>query len=434
MSTYRLRLKVGPRQLEQLGTNDFVWLPRPKRSSIQTTLSPRLEEFGNVPELHVDLVRLAVLVYLADRSSPREMGTGVRWDRELELTVPVSSPALWTDAADELSDLLNMLSGDRWELDFEQARPFRRSEVADVKPAPVVCLFSGGADSLAGALAAYEKTGVPPVLVSHWDSNGASAVQTELVAELASLWGATPDHERVQLRRRSTQVGSGTEFPQERSRRTRSFLFLSLGLAVAAVRGSSLWMSENGFTTINPPLSPERRGSLTTRTTNPGFLDGLSDTLRRLGLSVDLHNPLENMTKGDVLAQAAQRLPAGRADALFSRTHSCGKTPWFKGFSQSAQCGLCFGCLIRRGSFDASGLTDSTVYIEKTLRGGPRRAQFVTPTRRKTLEAVRYRLTRGYQATDLFALGLPSRITIADALGLVSRGLEELRPVVESIP
>jgi 7-cyano-7-deazaguanine synthase in queuosine biosynthesis len=425
---------VGSRQLEKLSASDFVWRPRGEESSIETSLSPRLEELGDVPALHVDFVRLAVLVFLADRSSPREQGTGVRWDRDLELTLPVSAPDLWSETAEELANLLHVLSGDQWQLSFEQERLPRRRPVVEAGPAQVVCLFSGGADSLAGALEAQATTGTAPVLVSHWDANSTAAVQTRLVDELAGLWGATPDHHRLQVRRRAHQVGSGLAFPDEKSRRTRSLLFLALGLAVAAVRDAELWMSENGFTGINPPLSPERRGSLTTRTTHPGFLDGLVNALQRMGLKADLRNPLAQLTKGEVLVEATQHVPAGRADAFFSMTHSCGKTPWFRGFAQGAQCGLCFGCLVRRGSFVASGLNDATEYIEDALRGDARRPDFVTPTRRKTIEAVRYRLRRGYSASDLLALGLPPRIAIDDAVALVNRGLDELRPVVDSIP
>jgi hypothetical protein len=360
MSSHRLLLRVGPRQLERLSINDFLWRPRGEASSMETSIGPRLEELGNVPPLHVDFVRLAVLVFLADRSAPRDQGPGVRWDRDLELTVPVSAPELWNGAATELAHLLHVLSGDRWQLTFESERPPRRRAVAEVKPARVVCLFSGGADSLAGAVEAHAKVGAVPVLVSHWDMNSTSTVQTGLVDELSSLWGASPDHHRLELRRWAYQVGSGNAFRDEKSRRTRSFLFLALGLAAAAARGAQLWMSENGFTAINPPLSPERRGSLTTRTTHPGFTDGLVNLLRRLGLRADVRNPLEELTKGEVLSGAAQHLSAGVAGNLFAKTHSCGKVPWFKGFPQGAQCGLCFGCLVRRASFVASGLPDGT--------------------------------------------------------------------------
>ena len=88
----------------------------------------------------------------------------------------------------------------------------------------------------------------------------------------------------------------------------------------------------------------------------------------------------------------------------------------------------------RRGSFIAAALDDSTLYIEEALRGKRRRADFVTPTRRTTIEAARYRLGRRYSAGDLLALGLPARISITDAVALANRGLDELRPAVDSIP
>ena len=434
MSSHRLLLRPSAYGLRALSTEDFVWLPRGELSSIETTVGPRLAELGPVPELHIDLARLAVLVFLADRSSLREQGPGVRWDREFDLSLSVSDPTLWSAYGERLGDLLHVLSGDRWTLRFASQREIRTKTTAVVKPADVVCLFSGGADSLAGALEAQAQTGRAPVLLSHWDANSTSAVQSALVERLSVLWGEDPDHHQIDLRRRSHQLVSGEAFPDEKSRRTRSFLFLALGLAAAAARGSELWMSENGFTTINPPLSPERRGSLTTRTTHPGFLDELCAVCVEMGLKADLRNPLAEQTKGEVLAQASTRLSHGEADTLFSMSHSCGKTPWFKGFRQDTHCGLCFGCLIRRGSFVASGLADSTTYIEDALRGDQRRDDFVTPTRRSTVEAVRYRLDRGYSAEDLLALSLPPRVPLSAAHELVTRGIKELRPVVDDIP
>lgn len=263
MTAHRLWLRVGRRQLEQLGTGDFLWRPRGGGdSSFETSISPRLEELGDVPPLHVDLVRLAVLVFCADRSTLRDQGFGVRWDRDLELIVPVSAPDDWSAAADKLAGLLHVLSGDRWQLAFERARAARRGRVAEAEPAEIVCLFSGGADSLAGALAAQAQTGPPPVLVSHWDNMATSATQSRLVARLEQLWSAEPIHHRLQVQRRRHQVRSGVAFRDEKSRRTRSFLFVALGLAVAAARGAELWISENGFTSLNPPLCQSRGRAL----------------------------------------------------------------------------------------------------------------------------------------------------------------------------
>lgn len=401
---------------------------------METNISSRAEELGPVPPLHVDLLRFAVLVFLVDRSVLRKRGTGFRWERELDLTVPVSDPVAWTSASDELAHHLHVLTGDWWTLTFEKERPRKKRPVAEVEPSDVVCLFSGGADSLAGALAAHAEHRAPPVLVSHWDFSALSKVQTDLIKEMEGLWGARPEHHRIELTRWARQVGSGVDFPDEKSRRSRSMLFLALGLAVAAARGAELWMSENGFTSINPPLAPERRGSLTTRTANPRFLDGLADTLRTIGLTVHLRNPFESQAKGAVIADAAAALPHGVARKLFSLSHSCGKPSWLKGFKLSDQCGVCYGCLVRRGAFIAAGLTDETEYIETTLRGAAQRGDFLTPARRKTIEAVRYRLARGYDERDILSLALPPRLTVADALKLAREGLAELAPVVNGIP
>jgi 7-cyano-7-deazaguanine synthase in queuosine biosynthesis len=434
VSAHRLLLRAGSKQLQQLSTDDFLWQPYSEPSSMETNLSPRLEELGPVPPPHVDLVRLAVLVFLTDRSVCRDQGPGVRWDRDLSLTVPVSDADVWTTAADALEYHLHVLTGDRWTLAFEQERPRKKRSVAEVEPAPIVCLFSGGADSFAGAVAAHAKTGVPPVLVSHWDFSEISGVQNNLVRRLEKLWGTGPEHERIEVTRWSRQVGSGSKFRDEKSRRSRSLLFLSLGLAVAAARGAELWMSENGFTSINPPLAPERRGSLTTRTTHPAFLGGLTETARAVGLTVRLLNPFDDQTKGAVIRDCAASLPKGNASSLLSATHSCGKPSWFPGYRQSHHCGLCFGCLVRRGAFVAAGVKDRTLYIEEDLRGDSRRQDFASGTRMKTVQATRYRLRRGYDERDILSLGLPDRIPVRAAVQLVNDGLRELGPVVRGLP
>jgi hypothetical protein len=66
---------------------------------------------------------------------------------------------------------------------------------------------------------------------------------------------------------------------------------------------------------------------------------------------------------------------------------------------------------------------------ELALRADGGRAGWLTDKRRQTVEAVRYRLRRGYGPADVLALGLPARIRTADALDLVRRGLAELESV-----
>jgi hypothetical protein len=81
-------------------------------------------------------------------------------------------------------------------------------------------------------------------------------------------------HQQIHFSRHTTQF-DGTVFRDETSTRTRSFLFLAFGLAIASIEGSSLWIPENGFASLNLPLTADQRGSLSTRTTHPLFLEQL---------------------------------------------------------------------------------------------------------------------------------------------------------------
>jgi hypothetical protein len=188
-------------------------------------------------------------------------------------------------------------------------------------------------------------------------------------------------------------------------------------------------MAENGFTSLNAPLSGERRGALSTRTTHPAILDGFAEVLTRLGLHVDLKNPFETMTKGEVFGRVRTAIGRERASVLLSATNSCAKPQRLKGFAPDAHCGVCIGCLVRRAAFLASEIEDRTLYVEVALRGETRRSQWLTAKRRETYEALRYRLVRHYNIDDVLDLGLPERVDLDGALALMNRGLTELEMV-----
>ena len=98
--------------------------------------------------------------------------------------------------------------------------------------------------------------------MSHWDFSGHSGIQSQLVDDLRRLFGMDIPHLIVRLGRRKQQLGVG-RFPDEPTRRSRSILFIALGLAAASARGGvPLLIGENGFTSLNPPLASERAGSL----------------------------------------------------------------------------------------------------------------------------------------------------------------------------
>src|SRR4051812_44141525 len=81
------------------------WFGRGGASTVSARLSDLIKT-GDAPSpLSLDLLRLAITVYGADKLALREAETD-RWTRSQELNVPVSDPAVWGDAAAEFSDAL----------------------------------------------------------------------------------------------------------------------------------------------------------------------------------------------------------------------------------------------------------------------------------------------------------------------------------------
>ena len=178
------RLLIRP-DVGRFGIDTFAWHGHGE-SSFLTDLDPELSSLGDVPLPHRDFVAFATGVFLADRTVPRPTS----WRRAIELEVPVYDVAGWEGLVGHFAETLEILSSDSWQLTFTQ-RPEPEELTARERPEiDRVLLFSGGADSLCGAirsLAAGERL----LLVSHWDWSGHSAVQQHLSSELAARFFRT---------------------------------------------------------------------------------------------------------------------------------------------------------------------------------------------------------------------------------------------------
>lgn len=425
------RLWVGDVPAEPT-LDDLVWRrPADGPSSLRSNIDPDLAQLGHVPEANREAVRLATLVFLTDRTTRRRQG----WQRDLRIAVPVAEPEAWRPIRDDLEEALSFLTSDSWEVEFLSLPDAASDDVADrVLPdddseVDLVCLFSGGADSMCGAIRALAEN-QRVELVSHWDWSGHAGIQSQLVKDLERLFGDDVRHEQVNLGRSRYQIGGAT-FPDEPSRRSRSLLFIALGLATASIgTPSPMWLAENGFASLNPPLAPERRASLSTRTTHPTFLAHLQAVLHAVGAHTDFSNPFARETKGEMFTFVGEVLGRKRAGALLSSTHSCSHVRWAGRFGRppDTHCGLCFGCVVRRGAFIASGLEDATTYLATDLPAHERR-EFLTPAVRADAEAVRYATSSDFGPADVLAMDLPEDYDRHDALDLIRRGLAELSAV-----
>lgn len=420
---HRLLLTAAGNQLSRLSTEDLLWRPHGEPSSVETTLGPRLEGIGDVPALNTDFVRLAATVFFVDRTVKRPR----MLRRSLDVEVAVHDPAGWEPHSARLAAVLGLLSGDEWTLSFRRRREPSRSPTKALDPADVSLLFSGGADSMCGALLARDES-LTPLLVSHFDWRNIGGQQTDALDAYEQHLGQRPANVRWRFARRGTQVGSGAKFPNEPSRRTRSLLFMAFGAAVSAATETDLWIAENGFTSLNPPLSPQSLGALSTRTTHPSFIAGLRETLADMGLDFPVVNRFADKTKGQVFTEATKSLDKTIASAVLSATHSCGKPQRERGYAPDAQCGVCIGCLVRRGAFIAAGIPDQTAYMEQTL-SGPARMHWLSDERLSAYRALQERLAAGFDDDDVLALGLPDDADLDGALQLIKDGLNELAAV-----
>jgi hypothetical protein len=146
----------------------------------------------------------------------------------------------------------------------------------------------------------------------------------------------------------------------EPSMRSRSLLFIALGLGVAsALAGEQpLVVAENGLISLNVPLTNPRMGSLSTRTTHPHFIGLFRTLLDALGVITAIEMPYRFRTKGEMLADAAN--PKVLADAV-KESMSCSHTEAgrYQGRTPGIHCGYCVPCIIRRAATADAKVVDA---------------------------------------------------------------------------
>jgi hypothetical protein len=157
-------------------------------------LSKRL--CANLPDVAADLLELAAYVYTADQAIKRgdwvQIDYGQRWRRYFRFEVPVRRPEIWRNAVvkEALTETLSFLSDDDYEFNFTRRHdppPLSGYLFDDAEPntgVEEVLLFSGGLDSLGGAVREILQGHRRVVLVSHWSNAKICARQRQLVTRL----------------------------------------------------------------------------------------------------------------------------------------------------------------------------------------------------------------------------------------------------------
>ncbi len=321
---------------------------------------------GDLPRHLVDLLRMASAVYVVDRLVKRRPKDGPKTpSRTIGLKVGVLDHSLWNRQVvrDCIHDALEFVTGDFWEIEFERDTqeyqwPSRFLSFSKTGGSPLVCLYSSGLDSAAGLVARMNENPVRPVipvtvwhqprqrhlvhqqhnfLRGHYRSKGFGTQIEPLIVKVAMMWPSTAE-----------------EKLQERSQRSRSFLFTALGAITAIMHGQrTIEIFESGVGAINLPLMAGMVGSKATRSSHPEFLRQMSKLASLVADSeVEFALPFKDRTKSEIV----KALAGADLQGFAASTASCVGFPLRH--SKQKQCGLCPACIFRRGALRFTGIQE----------------------------------------------------------------------------
>lgn len=298
-----------------------------------------------------DFVQFCLAVCAADLACLRRSSSD-GWTRTIELTVALHAPVPWAPWKKHAEDLLKVLTGDYWTLNFVDGGAPPPDGKPQAIPQDCISLLSGGLDSLIGGIDLVAQ-GRRPLFVSqlaHEDSQRQRGY-AEMLGGPAAHW----------------QWSHGISFvgQREASTRARSLAFYAFAVLAASRlsgRPAEVYVPENGFICVNPPLVPGRVSSLSTRTTHPLFIDMLQQLLTGLGVPVNLVLPYRFKTKGQMLSECQDQ---GLLRHWAADSTSCGR---FRTYNR-VHCGRCVPCMIRKSAFLAwDGSLDTTKYVFPSLK------------------------------------------------------------------
>lgn len=307
-----------------------------------------------IPGQIMDFLTIALAVTAADTFVHRTDSTD-GWARQLSLQLPLYEPDRWKPIQENLERALHFLSGDIWSFDFHDGgyappTPFgRRYKRINLRDLDCVCLFSGGLDSAIGAIELITKKR-KPLLVSHgytFDKGKQDSVASRLNGEFERLLFNADPH-----------IANGQHDVTMRTRSVNFLAFAAVGAsavqAVSQQKRVDLFVPENGFISLNAPLTPRRVGTLSTRTTHPHFIDSVQGLFDAVEIPCRITNPYQFKTKGQMASECQnQKLLSDVLDSTVSCSH------WKR---SNQQCGICVPCIIRRAALHAAGFDEKTKY------------------------------------------------------------------------
>lgn len=376
----------------------------------------------SISQIAFDFLNIALAVTAADTFVLRK-NTEDGWTRHLRIKLPLGEPSVWESVRKDLEKALHFLSGDIWEFEFTsgfmgyKVNQEKRNSAKAYHDLNCISLFSGGLDSAIGAidLLSQERK---PLFVSH-SYKGDKSKQEQIIGLLRGKFG------QLSLNADPHHYKSSSEI----SMRTRSLNFLAFGVIGASIISNihnftsvDLIVPENGFISLNIPLTPRRIGSLSTRTTHPYFIGLIQQIFDRVGIGCRITNPYQFKTKGEMASSCSDKFTLQK---IVDSTVSC--SHWKR---KNQQCGVCVPCLIRQAALFKSNIIEKVPY-----ELSPKKALSL-PTRRDDLFA----MIIGLSSTDVMKTaqkvilnGPLPRGRIADFSDMYVHGIDEMKAYLDHL-
>lgn len=265
--------------------------------------------YDRFPPAFADLLDIAAYVYAADQAVSRQQGGGdfeANWRRCLTFRIPVREPDRWgsTEVTRALVSVLSFLSEDEYRFEFEPGHfpPVQPSLLEGCGTffngfVDEVVMFSGGLDSLGGAVREVIRDRRRVLLVNHRSNPKPGPRIRDLRDSLTFRSGDFRPHwKRVRLNK-------SKELSVETTQRARSFLYSALGATYAHMIGlERVRFYENGVVSLNLPIGRQVVGARATRTTHPRVLAGFTELFTMLaGCPLAVENPFLGLTKTEVV-------------------------------------------------------------------------------------------------------------------------------------
>ena len=320
----------------------------------------------------IDLLMLSLAVYGADRIFLRKNAID-GWKRRIHIHLPVLEIEHMNEKKELIKQILNFLTGDEWKITFRQ-RDYTKKEakyrntIEKGKKSRIstkrACMFSGGLDSFIGAIDLLEENNEDIIFVSHYGGGkGVREYQKLLQAELVRKYKI--DNERF------FSFFAAPPSGKENTMRSRSLMFFSHAIALSSCFEGiiDLIVPENGYISLNIPLTYSRLGSSSTRTTHPYYMSMLQKLLNDLGLKIQIVNPYQFKTKGEMVIECKNQ---NFLKKNISKTMSCSHPDLgrMRGESETRHCGTCLPCVIRRAALKKADYVNDSIYYDPDFTSG----------------------------------------------------------------